>query len=58
MDVQAKIDIFRTVIIAQSEPDMAVTKTGDIIEFYNTVFIPTVKQFVLQLGQKKAPLVK
>ena len=55
---QAKTDIFRTVIIAQSEPELAVSQTGDIIEFYNTVFIPTVKPFVLQLGQKKAPLVQ
>ena len=55
---QAKTDIFRTVIIAQSEPDMAVSHTGDIIEFYNSVFIPTVKPFVLQLGQRKATLIQ
>lgn len=55
---QAKTDIFRTVIIAQSEPELAVSQTGDIIEFYNSVFIPTVKPFVLQLGQRKAPLIQ
>ena len=34
-----------------------VTKTGDVIEFYNAVFIPAVKAFVLALGAGKARLV-
>ena len=40
---QAKTDIFRTVVITQSDPELLVSKTGDIIEFYNAIFIPTVK---------------
>ena len=55
---QAKTDIFRTVIISQCELELSVEQTGDIIEFYNSVFIPMVKPFVLQLGQRKAPLVQ
>lgn len=55
---QAKTDIFRTVVIAQSEPELVPSKTGDIIEFYNAVFIPTVKAFVLKLGSRKAQLIR
>ncbi len=33
------------------------TKTGDVIEFYNAVFIPAVKAFVLALGAGRAKLV-
>ncbi|KAK9815768.1 hypothetical protein WJX72_009183 [[Myrmecia] bisecta] len=55
---QAKSDIFRTVIIHQSEPDLQVQKTGDVIEFYNAVFIPTIKAFLLKVGTKQAPLTK
>ena len=33
-----------------------VVKTGDVIEFYNAVFIPATKSFLLQLGNKTAPL--
>ena len=55
---QAKTDVFRTVVTAQSDPDLNVTKTGDIIEFYNAVFIPTVKSFVLKLGSRKAQLTR
>jgi len=35
-----------------------VVKTGDVIEFYNAVFIPAVKAFVLRLGSGKAALVR
>ena len=45
---QARPDIFRSVIIEQSPNDLAVTKTGDIIEFYNAVLIPAIKNFVLE----------
>ena len=45
---QCKTDVFRTVIIEQSLDDLAVTKTGDIIEFYNSVLIPSLKSFVLE----------
>jgi hypothetical protein len=33
-----------------------VEKTGDVIEFYNAVFIPATKAFLLQLGNKTARL--
>lgn len=33
-----------------------VVKTGDVIEFYNAVFIPATKAFLLQLGNKTARL--
>lgn len=45
---QCKPEVFRTVIIEQSLDELTVTRTGDIIEFYNAVLIPTVKQFVLE----------
>ena len=35
-----------------------VLKTGDVIEFYNAVFIPEVKAFILKLGSRKAQLVR
>ena len=53
---QARPDIFRSVIIEQSPNDLAVTKTGDIIEFYNAVLIPAVKNFVLEYGPHPAAL--
>ena len=37
---------------------LQVQKTGDVIEFYNAVFIPAVKAFVLALGAGKARLVQ
>ena len=39
-------------------PRAQVVKTGDVIEFYNAVFIPAVKAFVLRLGSGKAALVR
>ena len=45
---QCKPEVFKTVIIEQSLDDLTVSKTGDIIEFYNAVLIPTVKSFVLE----------
>ena len=54
---QCKTDIFRTVVIHQANPELVISKTGDIIEFYNVVFIPAVKAFVLRLGSRKVQLV-
>lgn len=45
---QARPDIFRSVIIEQTPTDLTVSKTGDIIEFYNVVLIPAIKSFVLE----------
>ena len=45
---QARPDVFRSVIIEQSPTDLTVSKTGDIIEFYNAVLIPNIKAFVLE----------
>ena len=53
---QARPDIFRSVIIEQSPNDLAVTKTGDIIEFYNAVLIPAIKNFVLECAPHPAAL--
>lgn len=47
---RTKIDTYRTVVVEQSEPDMMVTKSGDIIMFYNNVFIPLMKNLVLKIG--------
>lgn len=33
-----------------------VEQTGDVIEFYNAVFIPATKAFLLQLGNGSTPL--
>lgn len=35
---------------------MQVKETGDVIAFYNMVFIPATKQFVLALGQREVPI--
>ena len=35
---------------------MQVDQTGDVIEFYNAVFIPSTKAFLLQLGNGTANL--
>ena len=45
---QARPDVFRSVIIEQNPGDLAVSKTGDIIEYYNAVLIPAIKAFVLE----------
>ncbi|KAK9837434.1 hypothetical protein WJX81_002188 [Elliptochloris bilobata] len=55
---QARTPVFRTVAITLTDPDLQVVKTGDVIEFYNAVFIPAVKAFVLRLGSGKAALVR
>ena len=36
--------------------DTQVDQTGDVIEFYNAVFIPSTKAFLLQLGNGTANL--
>ena len=45
---QCRTEVFRTVIIEQSLDDHQAVKTGDIIEFYNSVLIPACKGFVLE----------
>ncbi|GMH38323.1 hypothetical protein BSKO_06207 [Bryopsis sp. KO-2023] len=39
--------VFKTVVIQQSEPDLKPQKLGDIIEFYNKIFVPNLKSFLL-----------
>ncbi|KAK9811088.1 hypothetical protein WJX73_001682 [Symbiochloris irregularis] len=53
---QGRPDVFRQVVIEQSCDDQTAARTGDIIEFYNSVLIPVTKSFVLDLYSKKAPL--
>ena len=36
---------------------MQVDRSGDVIEFYNIVFIPSVKGFLLQLSQRRIPTI-
>ena len=55
---RTKIDTYRTVVVEQSNPDMMVTRSGDIIMFYNSVFIPIMKQVVLQIGTGQMDLVE
>eukprot|EP00884_Botryococcus_braunii_P018471 jgi/Botrbrau1/5307/Bobra.0391s0021.4 len=52
---QCKTDTFRSVPISLS-PDLEIQQTGDVILFYNSVFIPATKQFVLALGQREVPI--
>ncbi|KAL3130799.1 hypothetical protein ABBQ38_000136 [Trebouxia sp. C0009 RCD-2024] len=53
---QAKSDIFRTVVLKQSEPELQVLQTGDVIAFYNSVFVPAVKTDLLRINQDRATL--
>mmetsp|Transcript_9363 Transcript_9363/g.34347 ORF Transcript_9363/g.34347 Transcript_9363/m.34347 type:complete len:968 (-) Transcript_9363:165-3068(-) len=50
---QQRQEIFRSVVLEQTNPGMKVSRRGDIIEFYNKVFIPSMKTFLLKLGNNK-----
>ena len=39
----------------QTDPELAVVRTGDIIEFYNAVFIPEAKDLLLGVGAGRLP---
>jgi len=49
---QSNEDIFWTVVIEQTDPDLEVTRWGDIISFYNQVFVGRVKDFLLTLRER------
>nr|BAN18542.1 retinoblastoma-like protein [Volvox africanus] len=51
---QAQQCIFRSVIIEQSNPDLQVAARADIIAFYNQVFVPSMKSFLLKGEQNCA----
>ncbi|KAL0037539.1 hypothetical protein WJX77_001507 [Trebouxia sp. C0004] len=55
---QAKSDIFRTVVLKQTEVELQVLHTGDVIAFYNTVFVPAVKTDLLRINQDRASLAR
>ena len=40
-----------------SSEAVQVERSGDVIEFYNIVFIPSVKSFLLHLSQRRIPIV-
>lgn len=42
-------EVFRSVVVSQSNPSLEVTKKGTVIEFYNKVFMPVMKDPLLSL---------
>lgn len=46
---QCREETFWTVSLEQSDPDLEVTRRGDVIQFYNQVFVPEVKTRLLAL---------
>jgi retinoblastoma-like protein 1 len=46
---QCREEVFWTVILTQTDPELEVKQQGDIIEFYNKVFVPEIKAFLLSL---------
>lgn len=55
---RTKIDTYRNVVVEQSEVDMNVERSGDIIVFYNSVFIPHTKSLVLNIGGGKIDFIE
>lgn len=51
---QCSPDVFRSVVLEQSSPALAVSRRGDIIEFYNVSFVPQIKAFLLELPKRSA----
>ncbi|KAG2492649.1 hypothetical protein HYH03_009065 [Edaphochlamys debaryana] len=45
---QAQQAVFRSVVIEQSNPGLQITSRADIIAFYNQVFVPSMKLFLLK----------
>ncbi|KAF6261466.1 cyclin-like protein [Scenedesmus sp. NREL 46B-D3] len=50
----AKQEVFRTVALQQTDPGLVTQSTGDIIAFYNAVFVPVMKNFLLTTVQQPA----
>lgn len=46
---QCREETFWTVSLEQSDPELEVARRGDVIQFYNQVFVPEVKTRLLQL---------
>ena len=40
----------------QTDPQLAVQRTGDVIEYYNAAFIPVAKTLLIRVGAGKQPL--
>jgi len=51
---QCKQEVYRAVVIQQSYPELQVEETGDIILFYNTVFVPVVQNELINLLNSNA----
>lgn len=49
---QCREEVFWTVILTQTDPELEVKQQGDIIEFYNKVFVPEIKAFLLSLKSR------
>lgn len=52
---QCSEEIFWTVVIEQTDPELEVLTRGDIISFYNSVFVNRVRTFLLQTRERQAP---
>lgn len=50
----AREEIFWTTILEQTDPELDVVSRGDIISFYNQVFVGRVKTFLLTLRERRA----
>jgi len=49
---QSNEEVFWTVVLEQTDPELEVTRRGDVISFYNDVFVLGVKSFLLALREK------
>jgi retinoblastoma-like protein 1 len=50
---QSNEEVFWTVVLEQSDPELEIMRRGDVISFYNSVFVNRVKSFLLTLREKK-----
>ena len=48
-------EVFRTVVLEQTDPGLQVQKKGSVIDFYNKVFVPVMKELLLGLPDADAP---
>lgn len=44
------------VLDLQTDPQLTVHKTGDVIEFYNAVFVPEAKALLMRVSRGDQPL--
>ena len=52
---QCSEEIFWTVVLEQTDPELEVLTRGDIISFYNSVFVTRVRTFLLRMRERQAP---